>query len=172
MTTKRRPIVRSPKQLHPLLDDWLRGGSGGAMKFLTRVPLAQIWAENRDRIVAEHIEQCPGTRPARWWQHDAPEMRKRVGGTGVSLYQAAAYGVPSYWELPFDADNPPAFEAQAAYLDRLGLLVAGERRRIPRREFEPCIVCLSEPHVIAVGSETFEVCDILAGDDRIGSCFT
>jgi hypothetical protein len=170
MVTKRRPIARPMRQLHPQLEDWLRGGSGGAMKFLTRVPLEEIWAANRDRIVAEHIVESPGSRPLRWWEYDAPEPRQRVGGIGVSRHPGITYGVPSYWELPFDADSPPVFESQAAYLRRLGLFFPGERRRLSLCDFEPCVISLSEPYTITVG-ETYEVRDILAGDERIGSCF-
>ena len=29
--------------------------------------------EHRDRIVAEHVVEHPGTRPTRWWEFSAPE---------------------------------------------------------------------------------------------------
>jgi hypothetical protein len=140
------------------------------MKFLTRVPLEEIWVENRDRILIGHIQEYPGTRPLRWWDYDALEPRLRLGGVGVSRYQATTYGVPSCWELPFDTDAPPVFESQTAYLRRLGLFFPRERRRLSLRDFEPCIVSLSEPYTITVG-ETYAVRAILAGDDEIGSCF-
>ena len=39
--------------------------------------------------------------------------------------------------VPFDPKDPPTFESEAAYLDRLKLLAPGERRRIPAADFEP-----------------------------------
>jgi hypothetical protein len=32
-----------------------------------------LWEQHRDRIVAEHVAENPGTRPTRWWEFDAPE---------------------------------------------------------------------------------------------------
>ena len=36
-----------------------------------------------------------------------------------------------------DEEDPPLFEAQASYLERLGLLLPGERRRLAKSDFEP-----------------------------------
>jgi hypothetical protein len=30
-----------------------------------------LWEEHRDRIVAEHVAESPGTRATRWWEFDA-----------------------------------------------------------------------------------------------------
>lgn len=54
----------------------------------------------------------PGTRPAGWWDFDAPEPRR-------------------------DAGPDRRFEAEAAYLDRLGLLAPGEREALEPVDFEP-----------------------------------
>lgn len=37
----------------------------------------------------------------------------------------------------FDPADPPLLEGEAAYLDRLGLWLPGERRRAPVELFEP-----------------------------------
>jgi hypothetical protein len=39
--------------------------------------------------------------------------------------------------VPFDPNDPPRYEAQAAYLERHGLLLPGERRLLRKRDFEP-----------------------------------
>lgn len=39
-----------------------------------------------------------------------------------------------------DPDDPPRFESEAAYLERLGLLTDEERRRLPRAAFEAEVV--------------------------------
>ena len=37
----------------------------------------------------------------------------------------------------FDPNDPPQFESEAAYLDRHGILLPSERRRLSREDFEP-----------------------------------
>jgi hypothetical protein len=49
-----------------------------------------------------------------WWQWDAPEPRQRLG----------------------DAER----ESEATYLERHGLLLPGERRRLTAEDFEPELV--------------------------------
>ncbi len=39
--------------------------------------------------------------------------------------------------VPIDPDDPPMFESEAAYLDRHGLMLSGERRRLKPADFEP-----------------------------------
>ena len=39
--------------------------------------------------------------------------------------------------VAIDPANPPMFESEAAYLDRLGLLLPGEHRRLTNADFEP-----------------------------------
>src|ERR1700681_795375 len=105
----------------------------------------QLWNQNRDVILAEHVKENPGTRPALWWRYTAPrlpvgtfpgcyrdgqlpEPRLRTGGTGtpVAATSAAfAYGLPTAW-IDIDEDNPPTFESQAAYFEK-ARLVAGWR---------------------------------------------
>src|ERR1700694_2850832 len=36
--------------------------------------MKQLWNQNRDVILAEHVKDKPGTRPALWWRYDAPRL--------------------------------------------------------------------------------------------------
>jgi hypothetical protein len=116
----------------------------------------ELWESHRDVVLAEHVKENPGTRPALFWQYDAlrlpigtfpgahydgelPEPRKRIGGTGTPAYEVTSigpgfsYGIPDIW-VGIDPDDPPIFESQAAFLKRHGLLFAGEEKRA---SFEP-----------------------------------
>jgi len=72
----------------------------------------------------------------------APRRRRwRAGGSG------SRFGIPVDWTTPelarhtrldaVDLNDPAAFESEAAYLERHGLLTAAERRRLPADAFEP-----------------------------------
>jgi hypothetical protein len=104
---------------------------------------AELWAANRDDVLREWIRDYPGTRPYAWWQHDAPEPRRRIGGSGLVRNERHAYGLPTDadWRV-VDPNNPPSFESQAAYLDRHGLLSDAEHRRLTPADFEPVTVRL------------------------------
>jgi hypothetical protein len=113
--------------------------------------LEALWQLHRDVILTEHIKENPGTRPALWWDHDAPrqpigsmpgwycdgklpELRQRFGGVGNAVSPVnLSYGIPDVWR-GIDDNDPPIFESQAAYLNRHGLFLAGEERRA---DFEP-----------------------------------
>jgi hypothetical protein len=116
-----------------------------------------VWRENADRVVAEFAAENPGQRTLLWWRFDAPEPRRRLGGTGTAWNEWAPcgpsfeYGVPAYWcrqggsfpagAVPIDPRDPPRFEAQATFLQRLGLLLPGEGKRLTEADFEPeCIL--------------------------------
>lgn len=48
------------------------------------------------------------------------------------------FGIPTLWEdAPHDPAKPALFESQAAYLDRHGLFLPGERKRLKAADFEP-----------------------------------
>src|SRR3954454_7027405 len=72
MGVKRRRSKRRP-DLSDNEENWLRGLPSGFVQFKGKDQLAELWQQNRDRIVAEHIAHSPGTRPVRWWEYDAPE---------------------------------------------------------------------------------------------------
>jgi hypothetical protein len=135
---------------------WLLGGSGKAWQWLER-DLEAVWREHAAAVVAHHIRTRPGSRPYRWWEFDAPEPRCRLGGVGSGLHECSAYalvlayGLPAYWRRhgdfmgtrdldqwpPIDPANPPAYESEAAYLRRLGLLLKGERKRLHATDYLP-----------------------------------
>jgi hypothetical protein len=169
---------------------WLRGEPCGFFEFRPDEELQALWDSHRDSIVAEHVEDSPGTRPGRWWEYDSPrsprgtypgagydgevpEPRKRIGGTGTPAYEVLCYkpyfsfGLPvsfiSPWDVEYytgvavdvngklinpkpsgrfkgvaiDPDDPPMFESQATYLDRHGLFLPGEKKRLKAKDFEP-----------------------------------
>lgn len=119
-----------------------------------------LWRMYEAEITAEHIAEYPGTRPLRWWQFDAAEPRRRLGGIGTPCHERLAHklrlylGVPLDWimeddvaiyrkiNLPLDMPaldlkDPPTYESEATYLQRLKLLAAGERKRLKPADFEP-----------------------------------
>jgi hypothetical protein len=106
----------------------------------------KTWETHRDTILAAWLLAHPGTRPHAWWRRDAPEPRRRLGGVGEPYSDGLWYGVPAYWTTPSlaalggiatDPDDPPVYESEAAFLERLGLLTDEERRRLPADAFEP-----------------------------------
>lgn len=88
---------------------WLRGddAAAGFVKYAPDDELAALWATHSERIVADHVADYPGTRPARWWRYDAPEPRKRLGGKGTPAHDVLAYkpiyrhGLPAIWIEPW-----------------------------------------------------------------------
>jgi hypothetical protein len=124
----------------------------------------ELWRALGVEAVREHARVRPGSRPRLWWRHDAPEaLRRRLGGTGETWGGAQPdpvsrtnihYGMPSDGSWAWrgvDPCDPPLFEGQAAYLDRLGLWLPGERRRAAADLFAPEAVavlgdaCLGDP---------------------------
>ncbi len=124
MARKRR-VSKRRAEITPEQEAWLAGDDNGAgfFKYHREDELAEFWAEHRDRVVSEHVEQWPGTRPLRWWQYDAPrsqlgtylgdyydgklpEQRKRLGGIGtpcfecLSVVPSFSFGIPNYWLEP------------------------------------------------------------------------
>ncbi|MBI5618783.1 MAG: hypothetical protein HY943_21115 [Gammaproteobacteria bacterium] len=111
--------------------------------------IAAHWHAARDELLPEFVKQHPGRRPFAWWHCEAPEPRLRVGGTGIPLHEACnwpahyAFGIPRDWLMPgeafasllarrgefrvVDLHDPPRFEGEGAYFERLGLLLPGEK---------------------------------------------
>lgn len=104
-----------------------------------------LWEEYGAAILANWIEEHPGTRPYLWWRYDAPrakgqdklpinqrqvEPRQVIFGEGQPLHEAFniapfyRYGIPDWCGNP---DEPPIFEFQHDYLKRHGLLEKGEK---------------------------------------------
>lgn len=115
---------------------------------------AVLWAEHGTEVMVAWVKARPGTRPSQWWRFSAPrqadqghgrrhwpliETRQHVSGTGTvdDRQNCARYGVPRFDYQSRPPRKPRIIEAQAAYLDRHGLLSGEERRRIPAAAFEP-----------------------------------
>jgi len=67
------------------------------------VPLAEIWDAHRAAVLAEWIEERPGSRPKCWWTFDAPPAARRRRDAG---------------------------DSQAEILDELDMLTDGERAHL------------------------------------------
>lgn len=106
----------------------------------------ESWPSYRATILPAFVKANPGRRPWAWWTVDAPELRRRVGGTGSPVSEFyIVFGLPTYWTMdrdswrsgsgeravPVDPKDPPMFEGQGAYLRRLNLLFP---RETPPRE--------------------------------------
>lgn len=141
------------------LDDFLVDGAEPAMDapgvniFIFIDPgqaAIEAWREHGARVLARFVRDHPGTRPWAWWLADAPEPRRRLGGTGDPLrFARLAFGVPDSWQtaahagscmargVPVDPRDPPVFESEATYLKRLALLTPAESKRLGRADFRP-----------------------------------
>jgi len=99
--TKARPR-RSRTKLSFVEKRWLLSGRPFCVPFLEGGQWARrLWREFGSVVVERHIARRPGSRPWGWWKYDAPER----------------------W-------NSSA-ESQLAFLQRLGLLTAEEKERLP-----------------------------------------
>jgi hypothetical protein len=102
-TDKRRADVTDEHEA------WLRGDdkAAGFVKYAPNDELAALWDTHSERIVAEHVKDYPGTRPARWWRCESPEPRQRLGGIGTPAFEVLAYkpiyslGLPAVWIEPW-----------------------------------------------------------------------
>ena len=98
---------RQDKRREALSDDgenWLRCKPSGFFEFQPEDVLDATWETHSERIVAEHVEEFPGSRPSRWWEYDAPEQfRLRAGGIGtpehevLNIKPACSFGIPIGW---------------------------------------------------------------------------
>jgi hypothetical protein len=95
----------------------------------------EYWREFGEEVVAWFATEFPGTRPSCWWRFDRPELRRRrVGGTlGPGYNHVIRFGI-THRALVHDG-SLVMFESQAAFLDRHGLFLPGERARVPPATF-------------------------------------
>ncbi|MEP7307325.1 MAG: hypothetical protein ABJA98_17590 [Acidobacteriota bacterium] len=99
-----------------------------------------IWDQSKDDILADWINQHPGTRPAAWWDFDAPlaverslrlrdlptdhrEPRRRVGGRGTLACEVLA--IAPAFAFGLSRDFIDAF--QVAYYNGLAVDIDGKR---------------------------------------------
>ncbi|MEZ5290164.1 MAG: hypothetical protein R2745_03700 [Vicinamibacterales bacterium] len=99
------------------------------------------WHAIEREALAEWVRAFPGTRPASWWWWSAPELRRvlidvQPEPVVAALDRCHETGIPRFaW-----TGQPPLMESQPAYLERLGLWLSGERRRVPQAAFEPQVL--------------------------------
>jgi hypothetical protein len=78
-------------------------------------------------IIAFHF----GARPAAWWNYESPERRRLLSGNADHIleWDPTFFGKP-YLVSSLEAHNFLKFETQPEYLDRLDLLLPGEKQKI------------------------------------------
>ena len=92
--------------------------------------LNRLWESHRHEILSEWIKKSPCTRPWIWWKFDASEQRLHLSGSGGWHRGMAvdADGLPKYWQITWNKDDPPFFESSAVYLQRHNLLTSTEKK--------------------------------------------
>lgn len=123
----------------------------------------ELWEQHGKDFLPRFIKENPGRRPYPWWQFDAPELRKRLGGKGtpeaeiLNVKPSYSYGISDSWFADLDADiwpklakkhkvdpkDPPVFESQATYLKRHGLLSKSELKDLAEKDFAPEILSIN-----------------------------
>jgi hypothetical protein len=159
-------------QLTPDAVAFLRG-ENDAYPWVAGISLdaaAELYRSHAAEMIAEHIAENPGSRPRLWWQHCAPEPRRRLGGIGSSNahfgFGTPEFGIPAardwMWpdnpnfadvmdrpwrEMPWmkgvepvDPSDSPRYESQAAFLKRHQLFVRGEAARLTPADFADEVV--------------------------------
>ncbi len=81
--------------------------------------------------ISAHVPSFSFGIPNNWFVRE--EMPP---GLQMSGFLEAHYAELASRGAPIDPNDPPLFEAQATYLERHGLLLPGERRRLTGRDFE------------------------------------
>jgi hypothetical protein len=94
-----------------------------------RADFEAAWEEHGERLLAEWVEEHPGTRPFAWWLLDHGEERPvTADGPNAAGWEAAARAEAKRHRFGFlHTDFIPALqEPEEDYLRRLGLLSANE----------------------------------------------
>jgi hypothetical protein len=121
------------------------GGFRGLIQLLLRGrEHPALWSDHGADIVEAFWREHPGRRPWGWWRHSAPGPRLVLAAGGARIARLGEW--EHVWRESFGipriepADASITVESQAAYLKRLGLLTAAERRALPADAFEPEVV--------------------------------
>lgn len=160
---RQRRLAERDALIRELAEPYITLGSGRAMARELRRALVRRSSSSAVCIIELSGGRVPSDRVIRDVlsgqdspldsAHDAPEPRRRLGGTGTPCHECLAYvvhyayGVPTSWikrgvdtdlGVPaIDPANPPIYESEGAYLERLSLLLPGERRQLLPVDFEP-----------------------------------
>jgi hypothetical protein len=90
--------------------------------FAHRDELIAYWTQDPETWEKRHGHESygypkpggPGTRPAAWWTFEAPERRRRIGGTGLggtddpdapAWAQGLWFGCPHVWRQGLECDR-------------------------------------------------------------------
>ena len=123
---RRRSTVERPPELTFHERRFLRVGFAVDRRLLDDPDLLRgPWQAHRDEVLAEWIEDRPGTRPWAWWEFDAPEAREVVG---VRHPPHARFG--KSFALHVATIDWVRLESEPAYLRRHGLLTDAEAARL------------------------------------------
>lgn len=110
----------------------------------TESELAGYWAEHKEFIMSligvnikarypdffyKGIAVPWGTRPWGWWEYESPQPRRLVAGDPAVIIDNGQFifGRPRFYRTK---DHGCQFESQPDYLERLGLLLPGEKEKI------------------------------------------
>jgi hypothetical protein len=118
----------------------------------------EMWRDFGEALVAEWAEEHAGRRPWAWWRYTATEPRQVVSGHELLMPVTApgdwehvwrsSFGIPCFVPSPaVGVVGMPRVEAEAVYLERLGLLLPNERERLTADDFLPEDVFGDEPGV-------------------------
>jgi len=128
---------------------------------LDAIDARPMWQKHRKRLIKQWADEYPGTRPFAFWVFEPPEEKRlRLGGHGDCIPDHVSdeveeywKGLPTYWigedrlmmwpefaEFAIDQQDPPRFESEAAFLQRLGLLLPGEEDRLTEKDFDPELI--------------------------------
>ena len=97
--------------------------------------MLEAWETHGEAFTAKHAKERPGTRPAVWWDQDAPEPRRELNRAGHpdTAHYLEADGEDGrrrrgrvFVEDAGLTDFVPWLEEEADYLTRLDLLLPGE----------------------------------------------
>jgi hypothetical protein len=93
--------------------------------------MQRAWESLRDTLLPQWIRERPGSRPYAWWCFDAPERRRRIDGKPHPFDRPGrtdkrlSFGRP---RAIFVEDAGAEYETERAYLERLDLLTAAEKK--------------------------------------------
>src|SRR4051794_3203152 len=84
---------------------WLITGEKNLWYFVIRDQDPEaIWQQHGPDVTEYYARKYPGLRPYLWWFYDAPEPRRRLGGTGRLLQETVPaiqlgyeFGIPRDW---------------------------------------------------------------------------
>jgi len=113
-------------------------------------PSFETWFKaNEDHLLSEYTKELPGRRPWSWWKWTAPELRRKLSGTGIpewedlNVSERHMDGIPGCF-CKIDLNDLPVYESCASHLKRLGLLLPGEEKKIKPEDFKPRAILESE----------------------------